>query len=425
MSTRHQALRTTILCACVGLHALMVLAVLAEPVPRGETAGPPTVLARAYHDVAHTAGPGADFFALYHAGVNASRGTSVFDDVTHRTATPYFYPYRYLPGLAHTFGRALTLLPPRAAYVTWVFVSELVLLVLLVGVWRALAHSWLAWGASAVLLLAAPYWLELYMGQFTFVAASLACLAILRRQDGSQATSGALLWAAAWLKVYPLVVVPALFRTRRGGLLTLAVLGAALVPNIPLLLGDPAAADAFWGKNFVGEPRGLDAGNHGLLFVVYLVGQAIGGEWNLPLWGAFSIVWRAVVLMVAAIVVLTAARPQLPTAAATLLLAHFVSYFQVWEHHMSGAIVAGVLLCIGLHGSGDRWQARAALTAVALLALPTPFFLLPHDPAAWNLAQRLAPPLAKAVPLVLLFALGMRSVGAGDVAAAGRRHPTP
>jgi hypothetical protein len=96
--------------------------------------------------------------------------------------------------------------------------------------------------------------------------------------------------------------------------------------------------------------------------------------------------------------------------ASTLLLAHFVSYFQVWEHHISAAVVVGVLLCVGLERAGSARDAGVALAATAALALPTPFAWLPSDPSAWSSLERLLPPLAKTIPLLVLFGAGMSAV---------------
>ena len=185
--------------------------------------------------------------------------------------------------------------------------------------------------------------------------------------------------------------------------LSVVTLAIVVGTNLPLFLADPASIDAFWSKNFIGEPVGLDAGNHGVLYVVFLGGQLLSGEWNLPLWGALTIVWRAAVLGGTAVIILRARDLPLQIGASTLLLAHFVSYFQVWEHHISGALVAGLLLCVGLERGGRLRQSRIALAATATLALPTPFAWLPRDPTAWNWLERVLPPLSKAVPLLILF----------------------
>jgi hypothetical protein len=423
--TSPSAWRTRMLTgALVGVHVLLLGSVLRVGAALQKPTAGESWTVRVYHDVARTSGPGADLFALYHAGVNASRGLSVYDASEHREATPYFYPYRYLPVAAHTFGRALALLPPRVAYVVWVLFTEL-MLVLVVAAFRRASQGRASrtWG-TAILLLSVPYWLELYMGQFTFVAVSLTCLAVLAwtppyRQTGA---STVLLSLAALLKVFPLVTLPAFLGRRAGLMLSMITISIVTLTNAPLFLGDPASGDAFWSKNFLGEAVGLDAGNHSILYVVFLAGQVFGGAWSLPMWGAVTILWRVAVLAGSAAAVLRARGLPVPIGASTLLLAHFVSYFQVWEHHFSAAILAGLLLCLGFEGAGRLRERSVALVATAALALPTPFPWLPSDPSTWNWLQRVLPPLAKAIPLLLLFGTALFVVGGYGTA---RRQAEP
>ena len=87
---------------------------------------------------------------------------------------------------------------------------------------------------AVVLLLAGqPYLLELHMGQFTFVAVALTLWAVRR---GQRASGGAALFAAIVLKTFPLVVLPALVRTRArrvliGGLVAATVVLASSEPG--------------------------------------------------------------------------------------------------------------------------------------------------------------------------------------------------
>ena len=299
-------------------------------------------------------------------------------------------------------------LRPRAAWHAWLLTIELVLLAVVLALGRALVGTALRFAATAILLLSAPYWLELYLGQFTFVATALACLAVLQlRTDGRAGASALLLAAGSLLKVFPLIVLPALVRSRAGRAVAVTVVAVVAGTNLPLFLTESGSADAFWSKNFLGEPVGLDAGNHGLLYVVYLLGEMAWGGWHLPTWGAVTILWRVAVLLATTAVVLKAPKARIETVAALLLIGHFVSYFQVWEHHMSGAVLAGLLLCVGLQRSGCARTLAVALCATAALALPTPFAVLRPDTSAWTLLERLAPPLSKAIPLVLLYALGV------------------
>ena len=410
----------------VCVHILLVLQVVRQQPQAGPRQH--SFAAQLYHDVAFTRGPGADFFALYHAGVNARRGVSVFEAKEIPAVTPYYYPYRYLPFTAATLGKLAATLPPAAAWQTWLLATELVLLALVLATRRAFGGATLRLAATAILLLSAPYWLELYLGQFTFVATALTCLAVLRLGARAEMTVPTLLLTAgSLLKVFPLVVLPALLRPRPARVAAVVTVAVVAGVNLPLFLSESGSVDAFWSKNFLGEPVGLDAGNHGLLYVAYLLGEMVWGGWHLPTWGAVTILWRLAILGVTTAIVLRSPAARVETASALLLIAHFVSYFQVWEHHMSGAIVAGILLCAGLERSGARHMIPMALVGTAALALPTPFGLLGPDPSGWSLLQRLAPPLSKAIPLVLLYCVGVaavRSAPLGESATSTVRHGT-
>jgi hypothetical protein len=53
-----------------------------------------------HYDTVHRAGPGADFFALYHAGIMLEHGESPYASKEVPPVTPEFYPFRYLPIVA-------------------------------------------------------------------------------------------------------------------------------------------------------------------------------------------------------------------------------------------------------------------------------------------------------------------------------------
>jgi hypothetical protein len=392
----------------VGVHAALFLTMVRHAA-RLEPPSRSTAMAHLYHDVAHTVGPGADFFALYHAGVSASRGRSVYEPGENPATTPYYYSYRYLPITAHTMGRLAALLPPAAALLLWMSIVELVLAAFAVAVWRALGTTFNGLAGVAILLLSAPYWLELYMGQFTFVATTLTAIATLTYVTGRRHSSMIGMLAAISTKVFPAVALPAFFRSREGRAGVATVLGVVVVLNLPFFWLDCLAPDAFWGKNFVGEAAGLDAGNHGALFVVYQLGEMVAGPWHLPTWGRLTVFWRVLVLGGTAALVVRTRRARLEPAVAVLLLAHFVSYFQVWEHHMSGAAVAGLLLSIGLDRSGRVLERRVALATTAVVALPTPFVLFGSDVAGTAL-ERLLTALSKAGPLLLLYVVGLATM---------------
>jgi hypothetical protein len=155
-------------------------------------------------------------------------------------------------------------------------------------------------------------------------------------------------------------------------------------------------------------------------------------------WPIVADTWRNAVLAGTAALVLLARRPRLVRAAVALLLAHFVSYAHVWEHHMSAVLVLGLLLL------REHWPAAPAdtlssadctartpaqratlppaaivsLLAVLILALPTPFVFLDvaKDPSVvdpsvrWSAAARLLLAGSKALPTLALYIVAVATL---------------
>src|SRR5438105_106476 len=97
----------------LALHAAIVLSIIDSPRP---------IIWRLHNDTVHRIGPAADFYAVYHAGVNLRRGLSPFAN-NQDGVTPFYYPFRYLPGLGFA-AEPLTWLSPRQAYLLWIAVLE-------------------------------------------------------------------------------------------------------------------------------------------------------------------------------------------------------------------------------------------------------------------------------------------------------------
>ncbi|HVV53298.1 MAG TPA: glycosyltransferase 87 family protein, partial [Polyangia bacterium] len=259
------------------VHVTAVVSIVRQPWNVAPQAAARSVLWPLFHDAVHRLGPGADFFALVHGGVNTARGQSPYDAEEPPQRTPYFYHYRYLPGPAKTLGRALARLVPRAAYVLWVVVMEAALAGIAALLWRRLraagdGGAGRALGAVALLLLSTPYFLEAHMGQFTFVTMVLVTAALLLLEPaGAGLAAGiaaaALFALAAELKVFPLVAAPALLKVRRGwwGLAGAAAL--FLLLDLPAFHAAPRLYHQFVESNFADAPNGLDPGNHGLLYL--------------------------------------------------------------------------------------------------------------------------------------------------------------
>jgi Glycosyltransferase family 87 len=367
-------------------------------------------------------GRGLDFYSIYQAGYNARHGLDIYegDPAQVKIVVPYFTPYRYLPPVAYTVGAALSLLQPLAAYKVWVVVVELTLLLCVAASFYFTRSDLnLAARLAAMWLVFTPYYLELFMGQFSLVQAALIFGLLLLAAGPPLAQAAPLaragtrlpgrfdaLWIASVLwKINTVVFAPVLVRLRRwralaaGGLITAAV-------TVPYFAIFPAHWRDFVANNFGNTVAGHELGNLGFRQLVYEV---------LAVMGAGSGVQRAAQIGVVGLVGLAALaltfRPQAPRLAPLLslwLVAFFLISPQVWEHHYVMLLPALVIA----YRQRPCWQVAGLWL---LLALPTPFGFTALQPAiaanhdlrgfllgpSWQFLWQHA---SKAVPAALLFA---------------------
>ncbi|HWV38541.1 MAG TPA: glycosyltransferase family 87 protein [Vulgatibacter sp.] len=394
------------------LHLAVVATVVlrVQEKRRGEETPLPRIF-RLFNDASHRVGPGADFFALYHAGVRLERDGRIYawggDEIT-----PPYYVFRYLPSLAQTAGRAARLVSPWTAYLVWIGLLEVLLVACLVftrlhfGGGPIVPWLWALWLAYT------PLWLELFMGQFSFATGALVFAACVLASRGASVRA-LLAWiASVAVKIYPVILLPLWWR--RGWILLPTALVALLaLGNVPGFLRLPDAWRAFVDMNLV--PAAVNppnAAHYGLSHFAQLVLLRIFGV-PASAWPTIHRIGSLSILAIALALALRRRGGSVAAAAATLLLAHQVTYKDVWEHHASMVLPMGLLLLReNLAHRRAAWAIGAALVA---LALPTPFALWDRpgdDPAwTWSLAQRLAVPGAKALPTLVLFAVGLWTLG--------------
>jgi hypothetical protein len=241
--------------AAISLHLYVVYSIAAQPLDASshpETAR--AVIWPLHYDTIHRIGPGADFFAIYHAGQSLDAGLNPYAPEEEPYVTPYFFPFRYPPVVAATLGVVMVRFPPQEAYRLWLLILEIVLGLLLLVLARRVKDRRLRCFVICTLLLSSPYFLELYMGQFTFVTSSLLCLALLAQEEphGRLARQWARLAgiasyvSAALLKVFPLVTIPSLLRHRRYWPSLLLASSALLVASVPYFVSHPNAWQLFY-----------------------------------------------------------------------------------------------------------------------------------------------------------------------------------
>ena len=363
-------------------------------------------------------GRGLDFYSIYQAGYNARHGQDIYegDPALVTVVVPYFTPYRYLPPVAYTVGAALSLLSPLTAYKSWVVIVELTL-ILCAGssFWLTRSQPDLGARLAAMWLAFSPFYLELFMGQFSLVQAALI-LGMLLLAGGSglaaQQGDGASLFDTLWItsvlwKINTVVFAPVLARLGRWRTLVLGGLVTAAV-TLPYFAIFPAHWRDFLANNFGNSVAGHELGNLGFRELVYEA---------LAVAGAGPDVQRVVQLVLVGLLVLPAlvltfwpraGRPSKPALLSLWLVAFFLASPQVWEHHYVMLLPALVV--------AYRQRPNWLLAGIWLcLALPTPFGLTALQPAiaanhdlrgfmltpAWQLLLQHA---SKAVPTALLFA---------------------
>jgi len=367
---------------------------------------------------------GWDFYALYQAGHNVLTGHSVYEsdgakiDMVIPGGT--YTPFRYLPVSAYTVGVLLNLVSPLWAYRLWVAFVELTLLGCAALTWRAIDDPNRRARITSMWLCFTPFYLELYMGQFSLVqgAMVLICLLLaLRGRPGlpfDAAWIGSVLW-----KQNTALFVPVIIRLRRWrALIALAlILGAT---TAPYMLLHPGALHAFLG-NLRAEPPWFQMGNLGLRQWVFDAAWSIGDVLGTPLeQGAAVWIQRVVVLCGVGLPLALLALDPKPDPVSHLCLwmaAYFCVYHHVWEHHYVMLLPVLVVLSI-------RRESVWLWAIYVLLALPTPFVLIDPqgrvavmDAMRWTpirpLWQDLAYHASKALPALALYAGLAWQIGAG------------
>jgi len=413
--------------AALALHAAVVatIVVRVQEKRRGEETPLPRILLL-FNDAAHRVGPGADFFALYHAGVQLERDGRIYA-WTQDGITPPYYSFRYLPSLALTAGRAVRLVSPWTAYLIWLGLLEALLATCLLLTRRLFDGGRVVPWLWALCLAYTPLWLELFMGQFSFATGALVFVSCVLAT--SRRPRWALLpWiASVAIKIYPAILLPLWWRKGAfrlsTGLVALLALG-----NVPGFLRLPDAWQIFKGTNL--SPTWVippNAAQYGFSFVEQVI---LVRGFGVPahLWPTIHRIGAVVVLAIALAFALRRRGSSLAAGAAALLLAHQLTYRDVWEHHSSMVLPMGLLLL--RENLADRRVAWSIGAALVMLALPTPFALwdLPgvDDPAgSWNLAQQLAVPGAKVLPTLVLFASSLWALRRSPAVAAEVAGPSP
>ena len=366
-------------------------------------------------------GRGLDFYSVYQAGYNARHGQDIYEGDPSRVhvVVPYFTPYRYLPPMAYTVGAALSLVAPLRAYEIWVVTVELTLLACVAATyWYTRYDLDLLARLAAMWLVFTPYYLELFMGQFSLVQGALVFAMLLaattiasgQASPADPSSRPGRWFDAVWIgsvlwKINTIVFIPVQFRLRRWRAL---VAGAVVVAGLtlPYFVVFPAHWSDFINNNFGSTVAGHELGNLGFRQLVYETLSVAGASPLVQRIAQLAVV--GVVAVLALLLTLLPRQARITTLLSLWLTAFFLISPQVWEHHY--VMLLPVLVIA--YRQRPNWQVAGLWL---LLALPTPFgftslqstIAANHDLRAFALQPVWALLLqhaSKAVPAVLLFA---------------------
>lgn len=361
-----------------------------------------------FNDASHTR-RGFDFGVFYLVGQALVQHRDIY-------AVEGGFGYRYLPVFAQTFGRLYALLAPLPAYVLHLCIGEVLLAANLWLTWRQCSQPLLRARAVCMWLAFSPYFLEMYIGQVSFWAASALHWLLAALRDNKPYRQAAIWATSILIKPNMLILLPALLRLRCLQAAGLALAAAGLA-SLPYFLSHPNALTSFVQTNLqAGHFKGAltHAGNIGLWGSLVRMGAHFSsaplGELttlaDLPLWAALPAYAAPALGSLAALYVSWRSRSEDPVLHLSLwMITYFLVYKDVWEHHY--VFVLPIIIALYTRRADAR-----LMCLYAALALPTPFVFFdvqpgvygPIDPErSWDMATSLIYRSAKLVPTLLLW----------------------
>ena len=301
---------------------------------------------------------GCDFYALYLATKNFTRGKNIYGDDPQHKVVPCHFGYRYLP-IGLVVGAPFAAFTPKKAYQAWIIFLELLVLVNVLLLWRV-APTDRIFGLGTFLIAAgSPLYLELYMGQYSLLQATFLFAALTASQKGQEGAFAGFFGASLLWKLNTWIALPALLIKKRWKIVAVSA-ALILLTTVPYVLWNHDAWDAIR-YNF--EPSilaGFTKGNHGLLAFVMKLLPKIAPK-------TLVLAVPLVVVAVALIVNLIGRGAHMADMIALWMAAYFLAYKHVWEHHYVMLVPVIVILAV-------RYRSKFLLLPGALTALPTIYY---------------------------------------------------
>lgn len=379
-----------------------------------------------FFEASRSHGQAGDFFGIYQAGVNVREGRSMYarpeTGEPFALSVPYYYFYRYPPPTALAFVPVSAALPPWPAYWLWVGLNEALLLAIALRVLRLRAATLLRRALAASLWLAfTPFYLEQFMGQFSFSMALLIAVMLFallpEERGGGEARErrdplprG---FIAAWVASLALKSYTALFAAplvlRRAWKTVAAGAAAAILLVAPYYAIRPHDLIYFLRVNLEPFQPGAMSGTFGFHAFVKEISLAALGQAGLRriALGPADVALANVPVVLAmgavlAVALLASWRSRAPLAELLCLwvLAFFLSYKEIWEYHY--VMLLPVLTVLSL-----RTRSAWPIAVWIVLALPTPYALYAggyhEESRRWDLLPGIVHFASKSVPTFALY----------------------
>ncbi len=405
-----------------------------------------------FYEAEHSFGQAGDYYGIYTAGEDLVHGRSIYSGFEDHSGAirrvPYFYFFRYLPPTAYVSALTTLVLSPRAGYLLWVVLTEIMLVWIVRSILRLESQPMPQRRIHAALWLGFfPFYLEQWMGQFSFLMALFLWIMLrpvwagtagppppARRVSpdgaGTLATAGPGGGSAsgassdpdsgyaargpvffAWtgsviLKSFTGLLAISLIRRRQFRPVILCA-GVLLLACAPYWLAHPSDIRQFLVLNFRPLPPNIHGGTLGGSALVRLLGWTMPAEiagkrlvlgahdvfvGNLPVLGVSAIVLALALWAV----VRRGDRTPIQLQLALWVLCFFLIFKDIWEYHY--VMLLPVVTALAL-----AYRSRFVVWMGVLLAAPTPYILLAGPdgtvPGAWNLVHH----ASKAIPTFALF----------------------
>lgn len=386
-------LGTAILFGCLLVNLMVVSSIVVEKRD--------SVIMPYFNDTLYRYGPGADFFALYHAGVSVKNNQNPYKYVDDGI-TPLYYKYRYLPAFAYV-GQFFTYFQPQVAYGLWVTILELALFGFIIFLFKHRKNEIDFYIVASCLLVSAPYFLEVHMGQFTFLTTVLCILSLMSEKIRNKAFFFA---TSVFIKPYTLLLTPLWLKNKSTRSVALVSILAILV-SVPIFILHTEQWQRFYHSN--ANPVGWwGAGNFSLMQMLFLLSSHLNIEFWAKSHALYTGILRNLILLISLLLVMRR-QGSLIVLGSLLLLAHFVSYPQVWEHHMSA--VCCIIAALVISNETSKLHKQISMACLIAMALPTPFYFfnrmyttdLDSPFLGWPITYLYILVLSKALPMGVIF----------------------